>query len=191
MVRQTCVSFLPEQSHLWGATREKKECLLSWFTASMKKGRVGRQKDAYRHIPHFYVGGKEDIHGSLCPHAYLMLYHPTFPLSPTSRETLQGWCKNRSGAFSNLPTHSTKKGVSRQPYPAKLFFCHSQNAPPLSELRLRPNICKTCTRQPRCQPPHGLLPQCSHSVLLSQQQERGRRLYLSVYLAIIIMKNLE
>lgn len=60
--------YLLEQSHLWRATKEIKECCVpSLFPASVKWRRVSRQKDTYRYIPHFYVGGKEITSLSLPP----------------------------------------------------------------------------------------------------------------------------
>lgn len=47
---------------------------------------------------------------------------------PHQEEALQGYCIDMYGAFPLLPTHSSKKCVSRHHIPVKLFFYHSQNA---------------------------------------------------------------
>lgn len=102
----------------------------------------------------------------------LTLYFITqpFPFLPPCRETLQGGCKDKSGAFSLLPTHSTNRYVSRKLHPVKLFFCHSKNAPRLSELRLKLNICKTHTGRPIWQWFHRLLLLSSHIILFSNRK---------------------
>lgn len=74
-----------------------------------------------------FMEEKKILHPS-CPHPYLCILSSNFSPSSYCGETLQGCCIDRSGAFSLLPTHSTKKCVRRHHIPVKLFFCHSQNS---------------------------------------------------------------
>lgn len=161
VVSQACVYFLLEQSHLWGAKKKKTECcLLPLSTAPMKKGRVSRQRNTF----HIFMRKEKRIYPSPCPHLHLILYHPTFPLSPTLQRKPSGMVYI---GFFFPPNTYHQKACEPAATSWKLFFCHSQNVPQLSELRHRPNTCKTCTRQPICQSPHGLLRPCIHSILFN------------------------
>lgn len=139
----------------------KERTSLPLFTASMKEGRVGRWKAAWGYIPHFYVGGKEAT--SLSPPP-----SPPYTLSSHCRETLQGCCVDRAGAFPLLSIYSTQKCLSRHHILIKLFFCHPQNALG-PQLKVRPNTYKACTRQPLCPSPHRCLQQCICPVLFIWQ----------------------
>lgn len=113
---------------------------------------------------HIFMREEKRIYPSPCPHLHLILYHPTFPLSPTLQRKPSGMVYI---GFFFPPNTYHQKACEPAATSWKLFFCHSQNVPQLSELRHRPNTCKTCTRQPICQSPHGLLRPCIHSILFN------------------------
>ena len=74
-----------------------------------------------------FLCGKKRGHITLLLLPLLCTISSTLSHSPHQGEALQGYCIDMCGAFPLLPTHSSKKCVSRH-IPVKLFFCHSQNA---------------------------------------------------------------
>lgn len=106
--------------------------------------------------------------------------HITFPLlplpctvsstlspQPHQGEALQGyrhvWC------FSFVTNTQLQKLCEQTPHPCKVVFLSLTECSRLSELKLKPNTCKACTRQPFCQSHQGFLQHCVCPVLFIQQ----------------------
>lgn len=148
--------------------KERKECpSLSLFTASMKERRLGRQKASQGYISHFYVGGKEDTSLSLSC-SYLVVYHLLFLLTPTKKKHFRDTVQTCM-VLSFVTNTQLQKVCEQTPHPCKVVFLSLTECSRLSELKLKLNTCKACTRKPFCQSRQGFLQHCVCPVLFIQE----------------------